>query len=231
MHGEERRLQMAKSSKEPTSLYCGTTERIAKLSPREGVNPASDPVYLSTVYPGLLAFYASTKENDRYGIIEVELSFLDSSNFLPCEWYLEQTARQKAKNSREQHKRQETFRKNLDKYRDKWKDSLQKIGVCVYDGFIPKKAIRRITIYDPASNPAITHAIVSARISLADYKNNYVRNQALTRWLTGESVTVEEWLGAEFADIPKEEKEQLAEHLQNKLGLDIFYHEPPAKGL
>lgn len=221
---------MAKLSKANARLYCGTTERIAKLAPVVGVNPANEPVYLSDVYPGLFAFFASTNGNDRFGIIEIETSFLDSNNFLPCEWYLEQSARPKAKTGRDQHRRLESYRKLVEKYHDKWRDSLNKLGVCIYDGFIAKKTIRRITVYDPSSNPTITDAIINARISLAEYKNSFHRNQALTRWLTGGSVTVEDWLGEELLETPKEERETLAERLQNKFGLDIFYHEPPPKG-
>jgi hypothetical protein len=221
---------MAKLSKANARLYCGTTERIAKLAPVVGVNPSNEAVYLSDVYPGLFAFFASTNGNDRFGIIEIETSFLDSSNFLPCEWYLEQAARQKAKTAKDQHRRLESYRKVLEKHHDKWRDSLNRVGVCMYDGFIAKKTIRRITVYDPSSNPTITNAIINARISLAEYKNSFHRNQALTRWLTGGSVTVDDWLGENLLETPKEEREQLAERLQNKFGLDIFYHEPPPKG-
>ena len=83
---------------------------------------------------------------------------------------------------------------------------------------------------NPGSLATITEAIVNARISLADYKSSFDRNQAVTRWLTGGSVTVEEWLGDDLIETPKDEREGLAERLQNKFGLDIFYHEPPPKG-
>jgi hypothetical protein len=222
---------MAKLKKDYASLYCGTTERVAKLAPVVGINPGRESVYLSDVYPGLLAFYASTKGNDRFGIIEVETAFLDSTNFLPCEWFLDQISRQKVKTTREHTRRLETFRKNLQKYRSKWRDSLQKTGILVYDGFIAKKAIRRISIYDPSSNPTITSTIVNSQIGPTDYKKQRRLYHNLTRWLMGDTISVEEWLGENWMEFPKEEREQLAEHLQNKSGLDIFYHEPPGKGL
>lgn len=221
---------MGKQKKELGSLYCGTTERIAKLAPVQGLNPQHDPVYLSDVYPGLLAFYATTSDQERFGVVEVDLTHLDQGNFLPCEWYLEATSRKKARSSKEQHKQLENFRKNLEKYQGKWKDSLQRLGICVYGGFIPKKAIRRITIYDPSSNQTVTDAIVGCTIGLAPYRKLKDRYRAITRWLAGEGVTVEEWVGESALDIPKEEREALAESLQNKLGLDIFYMETPPKG-
>jgi hypothetical protein len=41
---------------------------------------------------------------------------------------------------------------------------------------------------------------------------------------------VEDWLGKEGDELPKEEKQRLAEWLQNKSGLDIFYSEPVHRG-
>src|SRR5437867_9375800 len=99
---------MVKLSKDNARLYCGTTEKIAKLAPVVGVNPTGDPVYLSAVYPGLFAFFASTNGSDRLGIIEIETAFLDSNNFLPCEWYLEQSSRHRSKSAKEQHRRLES---------------------------------------------------------------------------------------------------------------------------
>ena len=177
---------MGKQKKELGTLYCGTTERIAKLAPVHGLNPQHKPVYLTDVYPGLLAFYASTNDEERFGIVEVDLTHLDPTNFLPCEWYLEATSRQKkAKSSREHHRQLEAFRKNLDKYQAKWKDSLQRMGICVYDGFISKKCIRRITIYDPTSNQTITDAIVGSTIGLTPYRKSHDFYRAVTRWLVG----------------------------------------------
>ena len=221
---------MIKAPKDLMRLYCGTTERIAKLAPVAGLNPSNDPVYLSDVYPGLFAFLASTSDEERFGIVEVDVKFLDPDNFLPGEWYLAQTSRQKLRNGRSR-RHLERNRNTLERNRGKWKESLLKTGICLYDGFIAKKALRKITIYDPTSNPTITSAIAGARVGLADYKSYYQRNRALTRWLTGESVLVEDWLGEDLDSTPKDEKEQLAERLQNKLGLDIFYYEPPPKGL
>jgi hypothetical protein len=222
---------MAKATREHSSLYFGTTEKVAKLAPVVGVNPSRKPVYLSAVYPGLFAFFAATHDKDRFGIIEIDLAVLDPSNFLPAEWYLEQTSRKKAKTGREHQRRLEVFRKELAKYKAKWKESLQKLGVCLYDGFIPKKAIRRITVYDPTANETITQAIVNAHISLPDYKKSLRQNRAVTRWLAGEIVTVEDWYGEEMANVSKDEREQLIERLQDKSGLDIFYYEPLGKGL
>src|SRR5437879_1205318 len=92
---------MPRPGKEFARLYCGTTERVAKLAPVAGLNPSNQPVYLSDVYPGLFAFFASTNDHERFGIIEVDVSILDPSDFLPCEWFLEQSSRQKAKTSKE----------------------------------------------------------------------------------------------------------------------------------
>jgi hypothetical protein len=223
---------MLRLNKDHAVLYVGTTESAAKLAPVMGVNPNNKPVHLTDVYPGLFAFQASGRTHDRFGILEIVTSFLDISNLLPCSWYVEQTSRHKVKNGKNGKappRRKETIRKALEKRRAKWKDSLMKIGVCLYDGFIPKKAIRKITIYDPASNTVITEAISGAHLHVGVHKKCYRRNLAVRHWLSGEHVSVEDWLGEELLDTPKDQREQLAEQLQNKLGLDIFYHEPAPK--
>ena len=55
--------------------------------------------------------------------------------------------------------------------------------------------------------------------------------KAVTRWLLGNEISVDEWLGKDADDVTKEEKQRLAEWLQNKSGLDIFYYEPVTRGV
>ena len=207
-------------------LYLGTTERIAKAAPVAGINLGKDSIYLTEVYPGYFAFYASTNSTDRYGIVEIDVSFLDPQAFLPSEWYLEQRSRKHGKNAAERNKILNAYRKNLERYQGKWRDSLKQLGACVYADPISKKAVRRVSIYDPAYNPIITGAIVNTRLSLSEHRANLKRNRALTRWLMGEEIALEDWLGHSGEEMDKKEKEKLIESLQSKWGLDLFYHGP-----
>ncbi len=212
----------------PATLYHGTTERIAKQAPVFGLSAATGPIYLTDVYPGYFAFYASTKEDDRWGILEIDLALLEQGLFVPSEWLLEQTVGRPAKSESARTKRLDSFRKNLDRYHRKWKESLRSIGSCAYLGPVPKKAIRRVTIYDPHSNPMITTAVISTRLTLAEHKQNYARHRAVTRWLLGEDVTPQEWAGVK-QELTTADKEKLAESLQSKWGLDVFFFSPPPK--
>jgi hypothetical protein len=213
---------MARRSGVPEKLYCGTTERIAKVAPVAGLPAGDQPIYLTDVYPGYFAFYASS-DMDRYGILEIDVASLDASRLQPCEWYLEQSMSRRARSSAERQRRLNNFRKRLDEYRAEWKKSLQAIGVCTYAGPIPKKAIRRVAIYDPQTNPLITSAIADTRISLAEHAERYEQNRALTRWLMGEDVSPADWLAGANED-GELDKDKLADALQNKWGLDIFYY-------
>jgi hypothetical protein len=207
-------------------LYLGTTEKIAKSAPVAGLTPDKELLYLTDVYPGHFAFYASTSGSDRYAIVEVDATLLDPEAYLPCEWYLEQKSRKHGKTPSERNRILAGLRRNLEDYHGRWKESLKEIGVCVYTDPISKKAIRRIAIYDPAFNPVITEAIAGTRLSVKEHKANYRRHRALTRWLMGEEVTIEEWIGKGADQMDKKEKESLAEALQSKWGLDMFYHGP-----
>jgi hypothetical protein len=211
-------------------LYLGTTEKIAKSAPVAGINLGKDLIYLTDVYPGYFAFYASTNSTDRYGIIEIDLSMLDPNAFLPCEWYLEQRSRKHGKTAAERNKILNTFRRNLERYQNKWRDSLKLLGVCVYADPISKKAIRRVSIYDPAYNPIIAGALAGTRLSLSEHRANLRRNRAVTRWLMGEEITIEDWLGNSGDAMEKKDKENLQESLQSKWGLDLFYHGPTRLG-
>jgi hypothetical protein len=207
-------------------LYLGTTERVAKSAPVVGIPLERDPIYLTDVYPGYFAFYASTNSTDRYGIVEIDVGLLDPAAFMPSEWYLEQRSRRHGKTAAERNKILNGYRKTLERYQGKWKDSLKQLGACVYADPISKKAIRRVSIYDPAYNSVISSAIASTRLSLAEHRPNLKRNRALTRWLMGEEITIEDWLGHSGEDMEKKDKERLIELLQSKWGLDLFYHGP-----
>jgi len=214
----------------PEKLYIGTTEKIAKSAPVVGIDPGRDYLYLTDTYPGYFAFYGSTHSSDRYGIVEVGLALLDPEAFYPADWYLEQASRRHGKTAAERNRILNAYRKNLDQHQSKWKTSLKNLGVCMYSDPIPKKAIRRVTVYDPAYNPIITDAIVATRLSLKEHKANLRRNRALTRWLIGEEITVEDWLGKAADTMDKKEKEDLADSLQSKWGLDVFYYGPAKLG-
>jgi hypothetical protein len=216
---------MTKPSNDHEFLYFGTTERIAKQAPVMGLLVDDDPLYLSDVYPGYFAFYASTNPEERFGIVELSMADLQPDEFLPCEWYLEQLAKREARAGKGRSKGLDWYRKNLDRHQKHWKASLRGIGVCTYQRSIPKKAVRRVMIYDPQSNPVITKTIVEARISLDEHRSSYARNHALTRWLLTADVSPEDWLGVR-AIADKDERDKLAETLQSKWGLDVFYNGP-----
>jgi hypothetical protein len=211
-------------------LYIGTTERIAKSAPVVGIDPGKDFITLTSVYPGYFAFYASTHSAERYGIVEVEVALLDREAFFPSEWYLEQASRRRAKTAAERNKLFNFYRKNMDRHQKRWKKSLEALGVVNYADPIPKKAIARVAIFDPSYNPTIAHAIAGTRLSLREHKANLRHNRALTRWLMGEEVSVEDWIGKAAETMDKKDKEKLAESLQSKWGLDLFYHGPARVG-
>lgn len=84
---------------------------------------------------------------------------------------------------------------------------------------IPPELIYKVWIYDPKSNWFITRAILHLR-----KEKNKKKLSALTRWLTGEFVMLDEWLDTkEKKQFTSEQKSYLNDAWHNRIGLNLFY--------
>jgi len=210
-------------------LYHGTSEQLAKLAPHQGIAPYDvkedadadrtfsdtkhDLVYLSDVYPGQMA-YAHSNSKERWGIIEIDVSALDLSLLLPAEDALSTPVR------KPKDPRRRIFRSKM-----RWDRSVATCGLCVYNGTIPANAVRRVAIYNPFSNWLVTKSVLHIRLNKGvHHTKNLQHNRTITRWLTAEGVTSEDWLGNKYAVTPPKEKEEVMTALLERSGLDIFYH-------
>ena len=85
-----------------------------------------------------------------------------------------------------------------------------------------------MAIFDPLSNPFITHEVSQSVPSINGHRLREARYRTLTRWLMGENVTWEDWV-AESLPEDSEERNRLGAGLQERSGLDIFYCRPLPK--
>jgi len=200
-------------------LYVGTTETIAKSAPVKGIEP---PVVLSDVYPGYFAFWASTC-HQRWGILEVDIENLMPDHLAPFNGYTEKRSRRKKLTEEEINQRRDLHLEKAWEQRNKWQESLEACGVVLYFMQIPPHAINKVTTYDAfgkGANSFVTESCIKHNpweISAPDHRAAYAFNEALTQWLTCSEVAQAKALSngvkAERAD----------EHLQNRLGLDLYY--------
>jgi hypothetical protein len=234
---------MAKKKEQTTKLYHGTIENLAKLSCVKGLTPydidvcengfprsvcasTANGISLTSTYPGLMAFDTAAYR-EKWGIIEVDVSQLHSEIFLPYEGFLLEKAKTKVTSEEDRLKKLLQFRSHLSSHRRKWRDSLDEYGFCVYEAAIPVQAISRVMIYDPASNWSMTKAIVNTMLGIKMHASNLHHQQMITRWLMGDNVTAQEWIGsAVYSKMTHAQKDKLSQMLQNKNGLDIFYAGP-----
>jgi hypothetical protein len=217
---------------EGTRLFFGTSEEIAKLSPITGLHPEQvvaahpkglsrsrvnrkkDWLYLTTVYGAYFAL-CNTNPTERWGLIEVDLAALDRTALSPDDDYVRQLHRARLGS----HSANGLTR---------WQDSLLDLGVCVYKADIQPAFIVRVAIFDPLSNPFITHEVSQAVPSIAGHRRDWKRCQTLTRWLMGENITWQDWVAESLAE-DSEEGNRLGAGLQERSGLDIFYCRPVPK--
>lgn len=200
--------------------YYGIPRRIHASSP--------DGISLTSSYPGLMAFETSSHK-EKWGIIEIDVSHLSPEVLVPYEGFLLEKMKTKISNEEDRFKKLTQIRQNLPSNHRKWRESLDDFGMCVYEGFVPLAAISRVVIYDPQSNPVMTKAIIgSALIGTKFHQSGFQRQQMLTRWLLGENITPEEWMGSSvYSKMEHLERDQIGQVLRNKHGLDIYYSGVP----
>lgn len=240
---------MPKAKKEQIKshkLYHGTSEIRAKESCISGLFPYelkdmdyygvprrihasnTNGVCLTSSSPGLMAFETSSHK-ERWGIIEIDASYLSPELLVPYEGFLLERVKARVVSEEDRFKKISQIRQSLSSNHKKWRESLDDYGMCFYQGNIPLESISKVIIYDPQSNPIITKAIISCSlIGNKLYRSSFKRQKMLTRWLSGEHVTPEEWLGTTvYSKLEHSDKERISKALINKHGLDIFYSANP----
>jgi hypothetical protein len=222
-----------------TRLYHGTTEHIAKSSPTKGLfrydvplidngKPRAigastpDGICLTDVYAGFMAFDTSMVK-ERWGLIEIDPDQLEDKHFVPHELFLLEKSKKKIDNIADHVKAIVDYRAKLSAHHKVWKESLGSLGLCVYQGDIPAKAITKITIYDWKTNWFATREVFNASINSKHHKMQQNRHKLLTRWLMCEAIDPSEWV-PEYQQMKAVDRDPISSGIINKSGLDIYYH-------
>jgi hypothetical protein len=194
-------------------LYHGTVEAIAKRSPVHGLKPytiARHPdeprfsseeegyIVLTSAYAAYQAFTVADPEKDeRWALVEVRPDKLRRQNLGAYG--------------------------RLRKGGAGWRQSLERTGLCVHQGAIPAAAIGKVWTYNPRSNWMITSTVLQMDLGVKRFTADRAKLQVVTRWLTGEFVTVEEWLAEQKGQFGQEQLEEMGEVWHDRTGLDLFY--------
>jgi len=177
------------------------------------VPSALDRVYLTDAYAPYFALCAAD-DGEPWAIIEVRdfvphaahLGKLNEKKFVPDEDYLEQTMRFEGglphfspgdypDEVKDMRGRTEYFRDNISDFQFLWKESLNRLGTCAYMGTIPPELIHRVSVFDPSKNRTVAVACMDPSISLINYHLMRDKYVALTQWMIGEEITIEDFFG------------------------------------
>ncbi len=204
-------------------LFVGTNEQIAKSAPNKGLPPLS---VLTDVYTGFFC-KQSSKNDEKWGIISVNLNELRQDMLAPYIGYLDKFTKNKDLSLLERHQK---LLANISKYKSKWNKSLEEAGACMYLAQIPSSAIKKVMIYTPSGrdgnivvNDCVTNSPSPASNPPSYHKANYKKHLGISRWLNGEDVKCEDV----FEEKVNFDLENL---LANRYGLDIYYMKPVEKG-
>tara|TARA_B100000131_G_scaffold221323_1_gene212846 strand:- start:34014 stop:35486 length:1473 start_codon:yes stop_codon:yes gene_type:complete len=77
------------------------------------------------------------------------------------------------------------LRDNIQRFAHMAEDSIKFLGNCSYKGVIPARAITRVAIYDPLSNPHMTMAAMDPTISCMNWSICQNKYTETTRWFMG----------------------------------------------
>lgn len=187
-------------------LYHGTSEKYLKDILEKGILPRSQTnntnwkhtiqsnkslVYLTTCYAGYFAACAS-KKDEAWVIIEIDSDKLIQTKFRPDEDFIGQALHKNGEKLDSLNKITKNIRDNIDSWSHMWKVSLENLGTCSYRGAIPLSAITRISKFDPDSNKEMMINCLDPTISIMNYRFCSHKYIALTNWLMGDKITIEQ---------------------------------------
>jgi hypothetical protein len=155
----------------------------------------STNIVLTTCYASFQAFTACFI-GERWAIVEITVRKLNKGSLLP----------------------------HADLQGKPWQKSLDMMGVCLHPEAIPAKAIGKIYIFNPQSNWMITRSVLHVSMGVKAHKGQHKCQEVINRWLTGEFVTLDEWLETQKEVFSKEQKDEMTELWNDRSGLDLFYH-------
>jgi hypothetical protein len=186
----------------PARLYHGTNEKIAKMAPSRGIH-SNEPIALTGVY-GIYQAFMSAGPRERWAIVEIAQDRLQEANLFPALDLLPDRLKEEKGRT--------------------WKQSLETVGFCLYNGAIPAAAVRKLWIYNPQSNWLITSCVLQIELGPEHYDKDLKRLSIINRWLTGEYVGIEQWLAEQEGSFSREQIEEMGARWSDRSGLDLFYH-------
>ncbi len=182
----------------PTILYHGTSGAQALDALRHGIKPRretrtstwserpSNPncVYLTDAYPVYFAAAAAMRNNDAYAaVLEIDTAYLDASMLRADEDVFEQTSRGRDTVAGTRLERVSHYSNALKNDFQQAVGSLDAMGSCAYNDYIPPNAIMRMALLQ--MNPPIPPVQWSsnATISVANYHFCWMEHGAITEWV------------------------------------------------
>jgi len=145
-------------------------------------------VYLTSTYPLYFAVCATEKEDEKFAVFEIDFRRLKTAKLYPDEDFVAQVLYQNEKTR--PNVDLETFtqfvRRDIDRWRTKWRGSLDKMGTCAYQGTIPSDAILRYAEIDRPVRPELVFEMMQPSIMPINFAIKGLYYQKFVRWVFGD---------------------------------------------
>ncbi len=103
-----------------------------------------------------------------------------------------------------------------------WNTSIDLTGFCIHKGSIPAASVKKVWVFNPSTNWMISRTI--AHIDPEQHQVIRKKLDIINRWLTGDFVLLDDWLGDQKELFSKEQRNQMSNLWSERSGLDLFYN-------
>jgi hypothetical protein len=144
-----------------------------------------DKVYLTATYP--LYFASCVSKSRMAAVIEIEIDLLDEHNLYPDEDFISQ-AYQQADQFKDLSLQliQDAVKRNLNRFKNAWKDSIQHMGTVSHKGIIKPDCFTRYAIVDLKRRGQLTCSMLDPTICILNHKIKGQFYKDFVAWVFGD---------------------------------------------
>jgi hypothetical protein len=209
-------MNMNTSQDTPKWLYHGTSKRNLGKIIREGLKPRavtgqsnwkhvveshSSMVYLTAGYATYFGFDTLREQkNNKFGMVRIDLRALDETKLYPDEDYLAHTIGLVPAECNTLEQKIEWARNNLHQFQHLWRESINALGNCCYEGTIPTAAIDKAVIVDVNNGcgkefvALLFENAVCGRVNVDYYAKRRNQLELLNQYLFKEPFDIDAWV-------------------------------------
>lgn len=166
-----------------TILANGIEPRGDRPSMWQGLPSHPEMVYLTDTYP---FFFTNTGGTPWVVVFEIDTDRLDLGRFYPDEDYLAQIANEISVVPQEGQSLHEAMMARMIDFRERWQESLDRLGTCCHRGVVPREAVKRYCRFNRSLYLPLAMLLASPVIGIDEHATQRDFYQRLLKLMFGD---------------------------------------------